>query len=202
MDFALKLTQARSQNTRLAITTAAKALFVEQGYEKTSMEELALRAGISKASIFAHFSSKQAILAVLGIADLEQLLSITQSLTEGGLPIQAERLFECYQPWLDYFLKNPDFARLYLVQSGLIVSEESRAYVALCRNHQMLLAKAIFASTPNLGPKVDMIVRGAQAHFEQALVYRLSGWLASDQIAADALKDALTIWCAGIKSAP
>ncbi len=196
----MKLAQARSLMTRKALLAAAQTLFAEQGYEAVSMEELALRARVSKASIFAHFSSKQAILATLGIDDLETLLEATREQTKSGLPLEATALATCYQPWLTYFLSNPDFARLYLVQSGLIVSEESRAYVALCSNHEMLVAHALIEYDAELAPNAAMIVRGAQAHFEQVLVYRLSGWITSDSAAANDLTQALLVWVAGVKA--
>jgi len=51
------------------ILAAAEVLFAEQGFDAVSMSAIAERAGVSKANIFHHFSSKNALyLAVLGNA--------------------------------------------------------------------------------------------------------------------------------------
>ena len=48
--------------TRDRIQAVALQLFVEQGYEKTSMREIAERLGVTKAALYYHFQSKQEIL--------------------------------------------------------------------------------------------------------------------------------------------
>jgi AcrR family transcriptional regulator len=44
------------------ILEAARASFLEHGYERTSMDSVARDAGVSKATVYVHFSSKQALL--------------------------------------------------------------------------------------------------------------------------------------------
>ncbi|MEM2548490.1 MAG: TetR/AcrR family transcriptional regulator [Nitrososphaerota archaeon] len=48
----------RSSTTREAIIKAAIELFSEQSYSKSSIEDIALRAGVSKGAIFHYFNSK------------------------------------------------------------------------------------------------------------------------------------------------
>lgn len=52
-------------STRERILDAALDLFVEKGYEKTSLREIAERLGFTKAALYYHFSSKQDILMAL-----------------------------------------------------------------------------------------------------------------------------------------
>ncbi len=52
---------AASNETRTAIVTAARELFVERGYHATSMRRLAARAQIALGGIYNHFDSKEAI---------------------------------------------------------------------------------------------------------------------------------------------
>jgi len=53
-----KHTSPRSQAKRNAILDAAQQCFLEHGYSKTSMDMVAARAGVSKATIYAHFQGK------------------------------------------------------------------------------------------------------------------------------------------------
>ena len=59
-------------NTRQEILEAALELFSVQGYEATSISQLAEAVGIRKASLYSHFENKQAILDALIQTTLEQ----------------------------------------------------------------------------------------------------------------------------------
>ena len=54
-----------SGDTRQRILAVANELFIEQGYEGTSLREIADRLDITKAALYYHFRSKDDILRVL-----------------------------------------------------------------------------------------------------------------------------------------
>jgi AcrR family transcriptional regulator len=56
---------ARGQGTRARIQAVAVELFTEQGYEKTSLREIAERLNVTKAALYYHFKSKEDIVASL-----------------------------------------------------------------------------------------------------------------------------------------
>ena len=45
-------------DTRSRVQEVALELFAEQGYEKTSLREIAERLGVTKAALYYHFKSK------------------------------------------------------------------------------------------------------------------------------------------------
>lgn len=51
----------RGDNTRARIQQVALELFAEQGYERTSLREIAERLGVTKAALYYHFKSKEDI---------------------------------------------------------------------------------------------------------------------------------------------
>ncbi|GAA2910596.1 TetR/AcrR family transcriptional regulator [Streptomyces mexicanus] len=57
--------QQRRGNTRQRIQDVALALFAEQGYEKTSLREIAERLGVTKAALYYHFKTKEEIIVSL-----------------------------------------------------------------------------------------------------------------------------------------
>ncbi|MFF9350325.1 TetR/AcrR family transcriptional regulator [Streptomyces sp. NPDC014734] len=59
--------QPRRGNTRQRIQDVALELFAEQGYEKTSLREIAERLDVTKAALYYHFKTKEDIL--VGIFD-------------------------------------------------------------------------------------------------------------------------------------
>jgi len=52
---------SRSEQKNKAITDAAKATFLEIGFDLTSMDKIAAVAGVSKRTVYSHFSSKEAL---------------------------------------------------------------------------------------------------------------------------------------------
>ncbi|WP_405617430.1 TetR/AcrR family transcriptional regulator [Streptomyces sp. NBC_00076] len=54
--------QQRRGNTRQRIQDVALGLFAEQGYEKTSLREIAERLDVTKAALYYHFKTKEEIL--------------------------------------------------------------------------------------------------------------------------------------------
>lgn len=59
--------------TRQGVLDAAATLFAEQGYAKTSLEQVAAAARVSKGTVYAHFEGKQALF-LAAFVDLERAL--------------------------------------------------------------------------------------------------------------------------------
>ena len=57
------LAQRKQEVVRLALAAAAEGLFVSQGYEQTTVEQIARTAGVSRRTFFRYFESKDDVLA-------------------------------------------------------------------------------------------------------------------------------------------
>jgi len=57
--------RARSQRTSSRLLVASRELFLEQGYARTSMEEIAARAGVSEQTVYNQFGTKCELLAAV-----------------------------------------------------------------------------------------------------------------------------------------
>jgi len=69
-----------SQNPKaMAIMQAAKVLFLEHGFGAVSMDQIARQAGVSKATVYAHFVSKEKLFA-------EMVFTACTSRWDGELP--------------------------------------------------------------------------------------------------------------------
>jgi TetR/AcrR family transcriptional regulator, mexJK operon transcriptional repressor len=55
------------------ILAAARTLFLQRGYEETSMDAIARDAGVSKATLYSHFDSKAAMFAALIVMECRHL---------------------------------------------------------------------------------------------------------------------------------
>ena len=69
---------------REQLLDVGRSLFAEKGFEATSIEEIAARAGVSKPVVYEHFGGKEGLYAVVVDREMEALLSrITGALTGG-----------------------------------------------------------------------------------------------------------------------
>ena len=57
--------QLRTEETQAKILDAAEAVFSEQGFEMTQLEEVAARAGYTRGAIYAHYASKEDLFLAL-----------------------------------------------------------------------------------------------------------------------------------------
>ncbi|MDQ0422995.1 AcrR family transcriptional regulator [Peteryoungia aggregata LMG 23059] len=197
----MKLSQQRSRQTRDQILAAARDLFARQGFEPTSIDQIAVAAKVAKSSVFAHFGDKANLLAALGLAEIEALARRgRESLTQDDDLTLEEKLKRLFDPWLAYFGREPDFARLYLSQSGLTAGTYTEAFLVICRDLEAQVADLFLSRLPDISTEEAlMLSRGAQALFHEAVVFRMSGWL-PDQHSAHAMLNAfLATWVAGAR---
>src|SRR3984957_3226637 len=67
---------------RTQLLDVGRALFAERGYEATSIEEVAARAGVSKPVVYEHFGGKEGLYAVVVDREMQSLTQrISSALT-------------------------------------------------------------------------------------------------------------------------
>ena len=87
--------QAEPISTRERILTAAAECFAKDGYERARMVAVAERAGVSRAGLYLHFPTKEALLAGLN----ERLIDDWLALSERTLTADAPAL-EAVASWM------------------------------------------------------------------------------------------------------
>lgn len=90
---------------RRAIMVAAAELFMAEGYAAVSMDAVARTAGVSKATLYAHFSGKEALFESIiadGCAQMRQRADTL--LASHGLPLR-QALMELALHWLRFLLR-------------------------------------------------------------------------------------------------
>ncbi len=76
----------RGRTTRDALFDAAKRLFAEVGYAKTSHADISALAGIGRTTFYEHFSSKEELLVKLVERDLPELMDEIIAAVDEDLP--------------------------------------------------------------------------------------------------------------------
>ena len=107
-------------NTKQEILDAALDLFSVQGYEATSISQLADAVGIRKASLYSHFENKQAILDALIQATMEEYEKHSifanadwddPAFTEDQEKMTPELAVEMFRGQVRYILHDPKISR-------------------------------------------------------------------------------------------
>jgi AcrR family transcriptional regulator len=96
---------------RALILDAALERFAAAGYNETSLEEVAARAGISKALIYEHFGSKRALFRALQGTYVEELMERVSGAIAAAEPGE-ERLREGLSAFLGYVEERRDAWRM------------------------------------------------------------------------------------------
>ncbi|AZS43958.1 TetR family transcriptional regulator [Microbacterium oleivorans] len=135
-------------SSREVLSEAACELFLEKGFEATSITEIAARAGVSRSSFFNYFDSKDAILWL----SLDHRLGQLESAVPPGDPVVA------LQHLCDGF--EPDSLALALINSEAMGLSDELERAAAVR--QARIARAVAASLVATGTgAVEAAVCGA-----------------------------------------
>ena len=108
---------------RQQLVDVGRVLFAERGFEATSIEEIASRAGVSKPIVYEHFGSKEGLYTFVVDQEIERLLHRFTSALSGGHP--RELLEQAAFVLLDYIEDETDGFRILIRDSPVLSSTGS-----------------------------------------------------------------------------
>jgi AcrR family transcriptional regulator len=100
---------------RQQLLDIGRSLFAERGFEATSIEEVAARAGVSKPVVYEHFGGKEGLYAVVVDREMEHLLERVTSALTAGHP--RELLEQAAVAFLSYIEDETDGFRILIRDS-------------------------------------------------------------------------------------
>src|SRR6266545_8249110 len=127
---------ASAADTRSAIRDVALELFAVHGYERTSLREIAERLGMTKAALYYHYPSKQALL----LSIIEPLISEWKTVADKAETLQHSTstvrrvLGEC----LDVLLRHRRIAGMFTRDAPAVFEAIGRMYEDIVDVHQRL----------------------------------------------------------------
>jgi AcrR family transcriptional regulator len=104
---------------REQLLDVGRTLFAERGFEATSIEEIAARAGVSKPVVYEHFGGKEGLYAVVVDREMQALLDTVTGALTGGHP--RELLEQAALALLVYIEEQTDGFRI-LVRDSPVAS--------------------------------------------------------------------------------
>lgn len=127
----------RDTNDRLL--SASRVLFSAQGFASTTVDDIAERAEVSRATFFNYFQGKDAVLEALHSDHLDQLASKVDKLM--GTPMSTtDRIVKLFEDFALQSVKHPRYLRMVttelerdLAASGAGAAHDKRFHVELLR---------------------------------------------------------------------
>jgi AcrR family transcriptional regulator len=114
------LSRDHGRDTRSRLRELALQLFAEQGYEKTSLREIAERLGVTKAALYYYFKSKEDIVRSLiedYVAELDELIAWAK-----GEPRTAATRAEIVRRYLDIVQNGTEVFRMLQQNQAAVAS--------------------------------------------------------------------------------
>lgn len=161
---------------RVRLIKAATELFTSQGYRKTSVDEIARRAGVAKGTVYTFFPTKAALMIAAVAIEKKVMIQVLDPIISGTLP-EKERLRFYVRTLLTATRELPlttqlvrdeaDFAEI-LDEMGDLDTVERREHGAA------MISELIELAAPG---KLSEEVKRARAHVLQSLAFVSSKWL-------------------------
>lgn len=133
--------------TRERLVEVATELFGENGYEATSVESVLQRAGVSRGSLYHHFSSKGALFAAV-VESVESRVGADVAASASGATGALETLRNGGKEWIK-LAGDPVVQRILLIDAPSVLGWEQWREVE--ERHALGLVKAVLESAASEG---------------------------------------------------
>lgn len=171
--------QERSAETRGRVLAAARELFRERGFDETSADQIAERAGVAKGTVFLHGGSKERLLLLVYEADIVE--TATRAL-DSVRPAQtvAAALQTVFTHFFRLYERDMALARRF-VKEQVVLQHQENPLAPITLDFVARLADLIAArqTSGEVHPDLDarLAAQISYALYSGVLVGWLSGWI-------------------------
>ena len=134
------LTEEEQQRRRKEIFDASVHLFLDKGFNETSLREIAEAAGMGKSTLYDYFSSKDEILVSYFENEIQKITDRAQEIVGQDLSI-SEKLRQIMQIHLEYLVANKHFyLKLTVASQALSLGSQEKIQAKRHQYQDMLRA--------------------------------------------------------------
>jgi AcrR family transcriptional regulator len=184
------LRQRKKERTRVALARAAMELFTTQGYEATTVDEIAEACEVSQRTFFRYFAGKEAAAFVIEELVEEQFTAAVLARPADEPPLRALRA-AILQTWdqLDVVMRDVIPVELHLRMHQVIESTPALLAVRLRRQAQLeLRITEAVARREGLDPATDVRPRVLVAAFGGVAQAASRSWGSQPDLSVEAVR--------------
>lgn len=130
MSEAYRKRRGEGGDRRQEILTAAKQVFLAEGYDRASMRKIAARVGVSPTALYLYFRDKDELLTTIGEATFAELTTAFAGILETAAD-PLDRLRHIMRAYIQFGLEHPDEYRLIFMTPVGLRHGHHRADLAL-----------------------------------------------------------------------
>ncbi|MGI5131816.1 TetR/AcrR family transcriptional regulator [Pseudonocardia sp. CA-107938] len=188
--------------TRELLLESAREVFVEHGYQSSSIYEIAKRAGRTIGALYSHFGGKEGVFLALWDRDFAQLLDGYRAQARGAGDL-GDAPAEAGDFWIRFLQRDPDLFRLFVEFWSHALREpdlrprfaeslrQLRAAVAeVIEQYQRTYGISVAAAPTDIALVIESLVDGFSLHkladpehVDSALLGRALGWMVQGLLA-------------------
>jgi len=171
----MSIREAKKQKTKKAILEAAITLFSENGYENTSIENIAKIAGIGKGTVYGYFQTKKEILKGFCEYELEKIHMKLVNSSNQDAPI-LEQMLTIYMTEFFHVTQNKEFGRLYMRESIFPSQSEAQNNQEIDDKYFQILFPILKKGQERGELRKDVELLYITAHFYSLYILIISAW--------------------------
>ena len=171
----MSIREQKKQKTKQAILEAAIPLFNENGYDSTSIEQIAKNAGVGKGTVYSYFQTKKDIIKGFCEYELEQLHEKIVTGSNQEAPI-LEQMLTIYMTEFHHVTQNREFGLLFMRETVFPNDFDIQTNVELEDKYFQLLFPILKKGQERGELKKDIQLIHITAHFYSLYLMLLSAW--------------------------
>ncbi|MDT8420800.1 MAG: TetR/AcrR family transcriptional regulator [Desulfuromonadales bacterium] len=176
--------------TRQAILTAAIRLFGEKGYDQTSIDDLAVSAGIGKSTVYSYFSTKNEIFLAFCDEEVDRSFRTLKELHDPQAPL-LQQLVDLFMMQFRFMTDNREFGR-HLLREIVFPQVSSLKSLEHDQRYLNMLEELLQQAREKGQIKADALLATASANFFMIFLGCLSGWYIGYWSNESAVRESMT----------
>lgn len=187
----MSVREAKKQRNKQAIVEAAISLFSAQGYENTSIEQIARAAGVGKGTVYSYFQTKKDIIKGFFEYELEKIhleLVKRSNLDESIL----EQMLTIYMTEFHHVTQNREFGRLYMRESIFPKESDVQDNLETDDKYFQILFPILQKGQERGELRKDVDLLYMTAHFYSLYIMIISAWY-TGRISTDEVEPAMEL---------
>lgn len=180
------LRERQKADTRAALVAAAAAVFAEQGYGQTTIDDLASHAGTSRATFYLHFASKAE--AMTAVIDDVRARAAAWAVELPSPALTRDEVEVIVRSWVDFYRVNLSWFRVWYEASGVEPGIDPGVRAA----GSGVVAQLLGHPVTEANPRADVVASATFAMLDRLLYGSLvQGW---DVAEADLVAEVADAW--------
>lgn len=187
----MSVREAKKQRNKQAIVEAAISLFSAQGYENTSIEQIARAAGVGKGTVYSYFQTKKDIIKGFFEYELEKIhLELVKRSNQDASIL--EQMLTIYMTEFHHVTQNREFGRLYMRESIFPKESDVQDNLETDDKYFQILFPILQKGQERGELRKDVDLLYMTAHFYSLYIMIISAWY-TGRISTDDVEPAMEL---------